>query len=108
MEETIMTIRNRLYLSVAAIAPTAATSAEYDPGVYWYSILKIPPKSDFPGTGREGNGVPAVMKTQHFWIDTVKNSCQSCHALGSEGVRKIPEGLGTFKTSFDVWVRRVQ
>ena len=24
------------------------------------------------------------MKTQPYWIDTVKNSCQSCHALGSK------------------------
>src|ERR1700680_2828223 len=51
----------------ATPAPTAAAAAEYYPGMYWYSMLKIPPKSDFPGTGTgpNGNGIPAVMKTQH-------------------------------------------
>ena len=92
----------------ATPAPNAAAAAEYYPGVYWYSMLKIPPKSDFPGTGPQGNGIPAVMKSQHFWIDTIKNSCQSCHALGSAGVRHIPEGLGTFKDSKEAWIRRVQ
>jgi len=92
----------------ATPAPNAAAAAEYYPGVYWYSMLKIPPKSDFPGTGPQGNGIPLVMKSQHFWIDTIKNSCQSCHALGSQGVRHIPEGLGAFKDSKEAWIRRVQ
>ena len=92
----------------ASAAPTAAAAAEYYPGMYWYSLLRIPAKSDFPGTGPSGNGIPTVMKSQHFWIDTVKNSCQSCHALGSAGVRRISPELGTFKDSKDAWIRRVQ
>ena len=48
------------------------------------------------------------MKSQHAWIDTIKQSCQSCHSLGSPGVRRIPAALGTFHSSFDAWVRRVQ
>src|SRR5512140_1210404 len=75
-------------------APTAAAAAEYYPGVYWYSMLRIPDKSEFPGTGASGNGIQPVMKTQHYWIDTVKNSCQSCHALGSKGIRSIPKEWG--------------
>ena len=71
----------------AVAAPTAAAAAEYYPGVYWYSMLQIPAKTEFPGTGPTGNGIQPVMKTQHYWIDTVKNSCQSCHALGSQGMR---------------------
>src|ERR1700686_4486316 len=67
----------------ATPAPTAAAAAEYYPGMYWYSMLKIPDKSEFPGTGASGNGIQPVMKMQRYWIDTVKNSCQSCHALGS-------------------------
>src|SRR5579883_500728 len=35
----------------AALAPSAAAAAEYYPGVYWYSMLQIPDKSQFPGTG---------------------------------------------------------
>ena len=82
----------------------AAAAAEYYPGMYWYSLLKIPAASEFPGTGDKGNGIPADMKTQDAWVDTVKNSCQSCHALGSQGhphalaeardVQELPRGLG--------------
>src|SRR6195256_2035943 len=40
----------------AAVAPSAAAAAEYYPAIYWYSMLKVPPKSDFPGTGPGPNG----------------------------------------------------
>ena len=39
------------------------------------------------------------MKTQPYWIDTIKNSCQSCHALGSKGVRTISPEWGHFDNS---------
>src|SRR5437764_8807595 len=71
----------------AVTAPSAGAAAEYYPGVYWYSLLQIPSRNEFPGTGVTGNGIREVMKSQHYWIDTVKNSCQSCHALGSKGMR---------------------
>ncbi len=92
----------------AVLAPSAAAAAEYYPGMYWYSMLKIPDKRQFPGTGDGGNGIAEVMKTQHDWIDTLKNSCQSCHALGSQGVRRLSKDLGTFDNSTDAWTRRVQ
>src|SRR5467141_1608754 len=41
----------------AVIAPDAREAAKYYPGAYWYSLLHIPPKSDFPGTGATGNGI---------------------------------------------------
>ena len=44
----------------AVPAPTAAAAAEYYPGVYWYSLLKIPAASEFPGTGDKGNGIRRV------------------------------------------------
>jgi hypothetical protein len=89
----------------AVAAPNEAAAAEYYPGMYWYSMLQIPPVSDFPGTGEKGNGIPAVMKTQAYWIDTVKNSCQSCHALGSYGVRRVPKEFGH---GLAAWARRTQ
>src|SRR5260370_381957 len=80
------------HLDLTAVpAPTAAAAAEYYPGVYWYSMLQIPDKSLLPGTGPDGNGISPKIKTQQDWIDTIKNSCQSCHALGSQGVRRIPK-----------------
>src|SRR5438876_5621032 len=97
------------HLNLTAVpAPTAAAAAEYYPGVYWYSMLRIPDKSEFPGTGPNGNGIQEVMKTQPYWIDTVKNSCQSCHALGSKGVRRIPTALGPSQNSVEAWRRRLQ
>jgi hypothetical protein len=93
----------------ATAAPSAKAAAEYYPGVYWYSMLKIPPKSDFPGTGEKGNGIPEFMKTQGHWIDLVKNSCQSCHALGSKGIRTVPKMFSdASKTSTEAWARRTQ
>ena len=89
-------------------APNAAAAAEYYPGVYWYSLMEIPDKSQFPGTGSSGNGIAPVMKTQHYWIDTIKNSCQSCHALGSKGVRTIPKEWGHFDNSIQAWTKRLQ
>src|SRR5215468_2004462 len=41
----------------AVPAPNEKAAAEYYPGMYWYSMLKIPPVSDFPGTGPKGNGI---------------------------------------------------
>jgi hypothetical protein len=93
----------------AKVAPTAAAAAKYYPGMYWYSMLTIPAANQFPGTGDKGNGIPPFLKTQGAWIDTVKNSCQSCHALGSENIRSphVKE-LGTFANSTEMWMRRLQ
>jgi hypothetical protein len=93
----------------ATIAPTPAAAAKYYPGMYWYSMLHIPAVDQFPGTGDKGNGIPPFMKTQGNWIDLVKNTCQSCHALGSENIRSphVKE-LGEFANSSDMWARRIQ
>jgi hypothetical protein len=93
----------------ATPAPTPAAAAKFYPGMYWYSMLKIPAADQFPGTGEKGNGIPPFMKTQGNWIDLVKNTCQSCHALGSENIRSphVKE-LGEFANSQDMWMRRIQ
>ena len=89
----------------AVVAPSAAAAAEYYPGMYWYSMITIPAKSEFPGTGEKGNGISANIKTQEDWVDTVKNACQSCHALGSKGIRTVPKEFGG---GFAGWARRTQ
>ena len=92
----------------AVVAPNAAAAAEYYPPIYWYSLLKIPPKSDFPGTGAKGNGIAEGMKSQHEWLNTVKtNGCMSCHALGTKATRAIPKDFAHFKTSTEAWGRRI-
>ena len=48
----------------AVIAPSAKEAAQYYPAAYWYALLHIPPKSDFPGTGESGNGISERIKSQ--------------------------------------------
>ena len=47
----------------AVVAPSAAAAAEYYPAIYWYSMLRVPDKSEFPGTGPEGNGINPALAT---------------------------------------------
>jgi hypothetical protein len=93
----------------AVPAPSAAAAAEYYPAIYWYAMLNIPGKEMFPGTGANGNGMAATMKSQLQWLDQVKtNGCYGCHQLGNKATRVIPSALGTFKNSVEAWERRVQ
>jgi len=93
----------------AVVAPTAADAAGYYPAIYWYSMLRVPEKSEFPGTGPDGNGIASGMKSQAQWLDVVKtNGCYTCHQLGNKATRTIPKELGDFKTSADAWQRRIQ
>src|SRR5580692_6170491 len=81
----------------AVPAPNAAAAAEYYPAIYWYSMLKVPDKSAFPGTGPNGNGMPENLKSQVQWLDVVKtNGCYTCHQLGDKATRTIPSELGHF------------
>jgi hypothetical protein len=93
----------------AVAAKTEKEAAEYYPGMYWYSLLNVPARDQFPGTGEKGNGISSNIKTQEQWVDTVKNACQSCHALGSKGMRTVPK---TFQdgsaNSVAAWARRTQ
>src|SRR5258708_10972678 len=71
-------------------------------------MVKGPPAGDFPGSGGKGKGIREFDKSQHGWIDTVKNACQSCHAIGTKGVRSPSPKLGEFKDSKEMWTRRLQ
>jgi hypothetical protein len=92
----------------AVAAPNEAAAAEYYPAIYWYSMLKIPDKSEFPGTGEKGNGMPESLKRQEQWLDVVKtNGCITCHQLGNKATRTTPRELGQFKSAADAWQRRI-
>ena len=83
----------------AVVAPNEAAAAEYYPAIYWYSMLKIPDKSDFPS---------GKVKSQNEWLNVVKtNGCITCHQLGNKATRTIPKELGEFKSSADAWARRI-
>ncbi|HWH39763.1 MAG TPA: carboxypeptidase-like regulatory domain-containing protein [Usitatibacter sp.] len=83
----------------AVPAPSASAAAEYYPPIYWYSMLRIPARSEFP-LGRAAS--------QGEWLNGVKtNGCMSCHAIGTRGTRTIPKELGEFKSSAEAWGRRI-
>src|SRR5712671_2525039 len=90
-------------------APSQAAAAEYYPAIYWWSMLRIPDKSLFPGSGPQGNGIPTGLRSQSRWLAGIKTfGCYSCHQIGNKATRAIPRDLGQFESSFEAWVRRVQ
>jgi hypothetical protein len=83
----------------AVVAPSAAAAAQYYPPIYWYSMLKVPAKSEFPA---------GPVKTQPEWVNIIKTSgCMSCHALGTLGTRTMPKDFAHFKSSAEAWGRRI-
>ena len=93
----------------AVIAPNPRAAAEVYPANYWYSLLQPPPKSDFPGTGPNGNGIPEAMKSQgHYLGELTLNGCVVCHQLGTKVTREMPKNMGTFESSVAAWDRRIQ
>lgn len=84
----------------AVPAPDEKAAAEYYPSIYWYSMLHIPEKGEFP----LGNA-----KTQEAWLDVVKtNGCVNCHNLGNKATRTFPAALDEYDNHFDKWQRRLQ
>ena len=99
---------NNLNLT-AVIAPDPQAAAWYYPGGYWYSLLEVPDKSEFPGTGPEGNGISPTVTTQANYLRSIKSgNCLACHQLGGIGTREIPSALGSFNNSKEAWARRIQ
>ncbi len=89
----------RLLNLTAAVAPNAAAAAQYYPPIYWYSMLKIPAKNEFP---------LAKVRSQAHWLNDVKTSgCMSCHSLGTLGTRTMPKDFADMKSG-EAWARRIQ
>jgi hypothetical protein len=93
----------------AVPAPNARDAAQYYPAGYWYSLMRVPEKSEFPGTGPDGNGLSTNLTHQAQLLRQLKSgNCTACHALGSIGTRQFPPSLGKFNSSVDAWDRRVK
>ena len=88
----------------ALAAPSAKAAAEYYPANYWSSLISVPAKSEFPGTGPSGNGIAPSMVTQQDWLAHVKEQCHFCHQLGTKITRELPN-IGN---SVEAWDQRVQ
>jgi hypothetical protein len=92
----------------AVVAPNPQAAAHYYPAGYWLSLMKIPDKSEFPGTGDMGNGISSNMQNQAMWLRSLKSGgCTACHAIGNKAMREIPKELGTFASTAAAWDRRV-
>jgi hypothetical protein len=89
----------------ATPAPDPHAAAQYYPSGYWLSLIQVPPKSEFPGTG--ANGIAPGMKTQADWLRTMKSgTCLACHALGTKATREVPAALDA-RNSIEGWQRRI-
>jgi hypothetical protein len=93
----------------AVVAPNARAAAKIYPAGYWFSMIRVPEKSEFPGNAPGGNGISPTVKSQAEWIRNLKSGgCTACHQLGTLGTREIPKELGKFASSKEAWDRRIQ
>jgi hypothetical protein len=93
----------------AVVAPNPRAAADYYPAGYWLSLLRVPDKGQFPGTGRGGNGISPNVKSQAEWVRNLKSGgCTACHQLGNKATREIPKSLGHLDSSTAAWERRIQ
>ena len=76
----------------AVAAPDKKAAAQYYPAQYWFALLQMPPKSDFPGTGDKGNGISPNIKSQGEWVRNIVNTdgCTGCHQMGGPATRDDP------------------
>jgi hypothetical protein len=89
-------------LNLSAVpAPNETTAAQYYPAIHWYSMMKLPAKSDFGGHG----DLPKKI-TQAEYLSNMKNrGCAGCHQIGQLSTRTIPHQFGTGEKG---WMRRTQ
>ena len=106
----IKATRGQIVNLTAVPAPSPAAAAEYYPAIYWFSMLSIPDKRLFPGTGPGGNGMPVAFRSQEEWLNAVQlNGCGNCHQIGDKATREFPAALEASKTSsVEAWTRRLQ
>jgi hypothetical protein len=96
----LQTTPGKIVNLTAVPAPNAAAAAELYPPIYWFSLMRMPAKDEFP--------LPKI-KSQGEWLNIVKvGACQSCHPLGTPGMRTLRKELGEFKDHAEAWSRRLQ
>ena len=70
----------------ATVARTPREAAAIYPASYWLSLLEPPSGSEFPGTGPDGNGISAELRTRDESSTTSRRACAATRsAAGSRG-----------------------
>jgi hypothetical protein len=93
----------------AITAPDAKTAANFYPANYWYAMMRVPEKNEFPGTGAAGNGISPNIQVQGQWLHLIKtDSCESCHQLGNAYTRSIPSMFSNLDSPARAWRRRIE
>jgi len=88
-----------VYLTAVA-APSPKEAAQYYPAQYWFSLLRVPESSEFP---------LGPVASQGQWLNTIKTgACQSCHALGTPGMRTVPKIFMEKGDSVEAWRERLK
>jgi hypothetical protein len=84
----------------AVPAPSMAEAAAYYPAMYWFALMGVPQKSEFP---------LGPVASQGQWLNTIKTgACGSCHALGTPGMRTVPHEFAAEATPVEAWRRRLE
>ncbi len=86
----------------APVASSAKDAAQIYPADYWFSLIHVPPVSDFPGTGPQGNGINPAFTSQAQWMAHMEENCQFCHQLGTKRTRDLP----TTGDPIEAWSQR--
>src|SRR5262245_6044604 len=80
----------------AKLAPSPAVAAQVYPAIYWYSMVKVPEKSEVAN-------LPGGLNQ---YLASIKNlSCIGCHQIGQLATRTLPPQFGH---GMEGWVRRIQ
>lgn len=87
----------------ATVAPDAKAAAQVYPAQYWFSMIDIPAKSEFPMQEK-----PSPATQAEFIRAMNTDTCISCHQIGTKATREILPSLGTFNSSLEAWTRRVR
>src|SRR5262249_11175235 len=82
---------------------TPKQAAEIYPANYWFSLIKPPADSEFPGTGPSGNGINPGFANQQDWMAHLKENCHYCHQQGTKATRTLD-----VPNHVEAWDQRIQ
>ena len=72
----------------AVVAPTPAAAAQYYPAIYWYTMMKLPPATEFGPATSSAFRPTSRATTGCRQMNNV--DCVGCHQLGNLGTRTDP------------------